>query len=259
MSPNKTGFAPLIIRISLIGVAALAAVMVIGWLFFRPVHVPADAVKLELTGSGRVTIKSSELYDVSGSKAQSLDRNVTVNISNTRTLKFKGTLSLKVLNGDVLITVADKTRIEPPNRQDFAFTVTDDTSVTVTGVLQGHFRVSKCKKLTANELATVTAIDCDEVQSFGKSDVVARGAKKVTANTWSHVTCEHCDNVSANDKSHVEVTNCGDVIASGTSQVKADKCKSLVARDRSEVKYSDCDSVDIQDKAKQVWLFSVFR
>src|SRR4030095_14520036 len=220
MLSNKSGSASLIIRISLIGAAVLGAVMIIGWLYFRPVQVPAGAVNLELSGYGRITISSSGLYDISGDKAKSLGRRVTIDVAGSRMLKVKGTAAFKV-SGDVVVTVGDKTRIEPPNRQGFAFTVTDDGSVSVASILPVHFRVSNCKKLTANDLVKVTAVDCEQVEAFGKSDVFVQGAKLVTANTWSHVEADRCDKVVANDKSRVDAKNSGEVIAGGTSQVTA--------------------------------------
>lgn len=236
--------------------AGLVALLAFFALRSTEVQVPQDAATVELTGTGKVTVSGVSgngkvrIFRVDGDQVSQLGRAGTLDVSGSTTLKFKGRVKFEIGDGDLKLVVNGKTVVEVPARQEVV--IGDDQKIELFGILPRRFHVSNCQWLVANGLGQVTAENCEKVDAFGKSRVLAKGSKVVTANTFATVIAEDCEQVTANDRTYVEAKRCKAVLARGTARVAASNCDLLEATDESRVKHDGCQKVEIRDAAKKV-------
>lgn len=239
-----------------LGLALACVIGIVSWLS-QPLVLPADAVKLELTGVGKVVVtvgRSSSVYE-STDKVRRV-KSQTIDLDGSRTFHFVGDVNVQSKDGKVAIKVADKTAIEPPSRQSlFAVGISHDGTVKIGAAVMGYYRVENCKRLMVNLKANVTANGCEVVEVFGDSEVVVNDSKSVTANTFSRVTAKNVESVTANDNAFIECNGCKTVVARGKSKIDATGADSVLAQDQSKVKVSDCKKVEIKDAAEKVRFF----
>ncbi len=241
--------------IVILGIALAAVIGIISWLT-QPLVVPANAVKLEISGTGKVVlnVKEADVYETTD-KVRRV-RNQTIELDGSRIFQFVGEVNVQSKDGKIAIRVNDKTTIEPPSRQSlFAVSVSNEGTVKIGAAVMGYYRVENCKRLLVNLKANVTANGCETVEVFGDSEVVVNDSKSVAANTFAKVTAKNVESVTSNDNSYVECTGCKTVVARGKSKAHITGADSVLAQDQSKVKVSDCKKVELKDAAEKVLFF----